>query len=186
MTDQILIEVIKAIVGLIIGSGITSYFFTRKLKRLSGYERAVDDMLKALIEGTEQVSDRANLLKQTIQKVEIILRSAEIDLSYLQSIQVDLETQAMALKEAINTHRIYLTPLLPFGESSHVFNSINSISAGVSLLATYLPSMNESDRADALNTTIAEIAVYYDIHRKLCTSISAILAKLNSGKDIFI
>jgi hypothetical protein len=142
-------------------------------------------MLENLMNGIEQVSQRADLLLTTLEQVENVF-AKEIDLNMLKSLSVDVDTQSNSLKEAINIHRMYLTPLIPFGDSSKIFNSINSISAALSTISTYYSKMNQEDKHDNINILSNEIVVYKKVHKELRLKIATIMQKLNQGQDIFL
>lgn len=185
MEEKQIIDILKILIPVLISSGCISFYYSKKLKRISSYESALIKMTGNLLEGMEQIHNRASLLATTVNEAEILIDSVPINLNNLKSNLVDIEARGIALKESINTHRIYITPIVSFGDSSQLFNSINSIALCISTLIDFYAEMSIEDKTDNIDILKNEFLIFYKIYDELRKNIKKITKKLNSGTDIF-
>ena len=185
MNQDTLIEIAKIIIPALVSSSLVSYFFQKKLQRLQNYETVTKAMLERMLNGIEDIFGIAQAVQETLLEIKTALEKENTKKGQLERLTDKLSGQANALKEKINMHRIYITPLIPFGTSKHYGGVYLSVVGALQVLNKISindsPESFEKDKQWILDL----IEKASDIHTKLQEQIIIIKKKILNGEVIY-
>jgi hypothetical protein len=178
------IRILEIVVAVIISSGAVTYFFNKRLKRLASYEKTTNEIMNRMLTGTEQVLSSAQELDETITKIEKAVDAERPLITNLSLLADELSRNFFDVKTKIRAHRIYITPMMPMGDST-AHTDTHAALRGVIDRLVMISSRNEEPTEDLIPDIKRVATACHGQYREMCKSISQIMKDINSGKAIF-
>jgi hypothetical protein len=128
------VEIVKIVLPALLSSILTTFYFQKRLRRLGDFQEATKTLLQRFIEGANEVFQMAQKLDMQVQEVSNELERVPIDIAKLHATVHDLCKHSEVFRTVLSDHRIYITSLLPFGESGGYNAFVRHISGFISIL----------------------------------------------------
>jgi hypothetical protein len=185
MSNDVVIKILEIIVAVVASSGIVAYFFNKRLKRLASYEKITNEIMSRMLIGIEQVLSNAKHLDESVEKIEDAVSTSNLSVSQLRDLEKELLVNYVKVKQTLDAHRIYITPLMPMGGSTTYAVAFTAMKGWLELLIDTLCDSNKSEAIEEVKAIRKEASRCHGQYQEMCKSIAQIMNDINSGKPIY-
>lgn len=179
------IGILEILITAVISSGVVAYFFDRRLKRLASYEKTTNEMMGRMLIGAEQVLSAAKEVDDTVSSIETMVSADNFSASDLSLLRTELVKSLADLVTIIRAHRIYITPMMPMGESSVHTDSHTAMSLNVEHLLRAFSTGDEARTKDLVQALRESASRCHHQYHEMCRSVTKTMKGINLGKPIF-
>jgi hypothetical protein len=113
-----------AILSALVSSGLIMVYYNERLKRLGSYEQITTRLLSKMADGVHDVYQALREIHEIANRLQLLLEGEPYNSPVIRSIEIELTNAQRSFKTVLAEHRMYVTPLIPLGESSAIQNVI--------------------------------------------------------------
>jgi hypothetical protein len=189
-TNEFIIEIVKVLVSVLISTGILSIYFQTKLKRIGSYEKATETVIGNTLTGIEEVFAKARTVDKIIEKIESEIKRERPSPLLLRSYLGDLEKKKDEINKSVDTHRMYVTPLLELGTTDSYFFVLRCVELSIKEIIEL--TKNRSDTSDSNadfdgRKKIAQVEIEHahEVFNTFCKKVEVTKKKVINGQPIY-
>jgi len=186
METNIWIEILKllgpsTIVGIIVG-----YVFNRKLEKTRAFSKVNEVYLTSVVTGINEFIGSFKMVLEKLNEVDQKFRShSEIDKETFEDIQNVINNY----RAVVRTHRVYLAPFLPFGNSYEDagMNQIINILSSIEILhqgSKFGASLSELDRRDIVAIFLRSTEKLNERYASMAVKAEKVLSDIHHARPI--
>ena len=189
-TNELIIEIVKILVSVLISTGILSIYFQTKLKRIGSYEKATETVVGNTLAGIEEVFAKARVIDKIIEKIEAELSREKPSALLLRSHLIDLEKKRDEINKSVDEHRMYVTPLLEFGTTDSYFFVIRCVELAVNEAIELVKSRpdiadNNQEFIERKKNAQVDILHAHEVFKTFCDKVKVTKKKVMKGQPIY-
>lgn len=192
-TGEILLEIAKIIISVLISTGILSIYLQVKIKRIGSYEKPTETVVGNTLIGIEEFFSKARTIDNIIEKIEQEIARDTPSVLLLRAYLNELKTKTTEALTAVDKHRMYLTPLLQLGATESYFFAIRCVEIVTEEILSELKArstnIEEKGKLDSYlsrkKDAQADIQYAHEVYKSFCANIESVKRKVIRGKPIY-
>lgn len=183
------LEILKITMPALASSGVVAYLFNRKAKRLEVYKEVANNVVNKMLTGMEDLQAAEKGYYESITKIQRLITKVDFTNEFIKQLNTltqDLRISCGIICQTIDRHRIYITPLIPYGESGGVYAMpTRNISVLAELIEKAYKNNDDQKFQESIELIDSVANEAAEGHKEFRAALEKIIKKIINGRPVF-